>query len=310
MTETTEWFNFGKDSKAVRVLDKDNQKWMPVVDIASAIEYDRIGLSRILERNSDLFAGMKGIVVTTTRGGPQEHVCLNKDGIVGLLMKLNYTRIKNPEKQKRILDFQKWAIKVLSDVIAGKRQVVKEVAQKRRSPAAIAKDGLAFCRVTHSDPKETLGRMLIEEGYAYLPALLPPSHILLPSGGGQRSFAKSQSTLAESILNRKPGDQSLMPLIETITGKDLVPPSPKPEGMLSATDIGRIIGKTAEQVNQWLYNNKYIVKDADHLGEWRLESAGKDYGIESEPYRPHPAAKPVYRVYWYPKILEKFNVKV
>ena len=289
----------------VRVVNTDIGRAIPAVDIAKSLGCSRKNITQIMNENPHLFT--KGVTTTyplPTGGGVQDHVCLNEDALVSLLMRVHVGKSGTLEGKARIEKFQVWARDTLSAAIKNggvhKRQIAKEVAPKRRSPASIAKDGLAFCRVTHSDPKETLGRMLIEEGYAYLPALLPPSHILLPSGVGQRSFAKSQTTLA--VPER--------PLIETIAGKDLVPPSPKPGGMLSATDIGRIIGKTAEQVNQWLYNNKYIVMDGERKGEWRITELGKQYGKESDLYKPHPAAQEVYRVFWNREILEKFNVKV
>lgn len=281
MPETTEWFNFGKDSRAVRVLESDEQKWMPVVDIASAIGYDRGGISKILDNNDELFSGMKGNVVTATPGGSQSHVCLNHDGVIGLVMKMNYSRIKDPEKRKRVLEFQRWAVKLLGNVVKGVVVCSPPVApdifphqvkDALRIAAAIAEE-------THMDLREAQRIALEKLGLGYYAPALP----YLPA---------RKDHLISQVVAIPPA------------------PSPKPEGMLSATDIGRIIGKSAEQVNQWFYNNGYIIKDADNPGEWRTDGIdGKTFGTEV-PYKPHPAARQVYRVFWYPEILKKFNVKV
>ena len=320
MPETTEWFNFGNDSIAVRVLERENMRWMPVADIASAIEYDRGGLTRILDNNGDLFSGMKEVVVATTTGGSKPHVCLNKEGIIGLLMKLNYTRIKNPEKQKRILDFQKWAIKILSDLIEGKKvavhrggDVASSPQKKRVTVTAAVREGKQIAREARMDARDCVSRSLQQYGYGYYVDLLPPSHVLLPPRVGQHSFAKSQKTLAREFGFSRDlvisGDPE-RPLIDTISHRNMIAPSPKPEGMLSATDIAERTKLSPAQVNIHLSQYKdLIIKDGVHPGEWRITEKGKEFGCEV-PYRPTPDAPEVYRVYWYPKILEKFNVKV
>jgi hypothetical protein len=100
----------------------------------------------------------------------------------------------------------------------------------------------------------------------------------------------------------------------------MIAPSPKPAGMLSASDIADSINQknagisgaryyTAEMVNKFLYNNHFIVYDADNKGEWRITDLGKQYGTE-EFYRPNPKLAGFYRVFWNREILEKFNVKV
>lgn len=302
MTETTEWFNFGKDSKAVRVLDKDNQKWMPLSDIAYCIGYDRSGLNKLVDQNSELFAGMKGMVVTTTPGGSQELVCLNRDGVVGILMKLSYARIKDPVRKQKVVQFQKWAVGVLNSVIKNGGVPQKGVQLDTVDPIKIAIVQKKLAQTIHGDAHDLIVAAYLRHDLGYLTPHVPPHHIIMqkPVAGTAvpRLPHKTQTTLAPD-----------RPLIETITGKDLVPPSPKPEGMLSATDIGRIIGKTAEQVNKFLYNNKLIEMDADHSGEWRITNAGKTLGGDEFKYKPHPAAPEVYRVFWKPKILEKFNVR-
>lgn len=135
-----------------------------------------------------------------------------------------------------------------------------------RSASQVAYEASRFSKMTGSNQRQVTARMLANAGYEYLIDLLPPD--------------------------------SQMP--------QLPAPSPKPSGWLNATDIGRIIGKTPEQVNQFLYFHNLIIKDGERPGEWRITDSGKQYG-EERFYEPVPD-HPVFRVFWQRKILERFNM--
>jgi len=303
MTETTEWFNFGKDSKAVRVLDKDNQKWMPLSDIAYCIGYDRSGLNKLVDQNSELFVGMKGMVVTTTPGGSQELVCLNRDGVVGILMKLSYARIKDPVRKQKVVQFQKWAVGVLNSAIKNGGVPKEVVATTTTSdPVKIANDCKRLAKAINGDSQRLIVAAFFKHGFDHFAPHIPTHDVimgkvpLVPA----RVVTKDQTKLSGTER----------PLIESVTTRDLGPaPSPKPEGMLSATDIAQKTLMSPIQINKFLYNNQFLIMDGVNRGEWRITEKGKEYGCEV-PYKPRPEGPEVYRVYWYPKILEKFNVKV
>ncbi|ACV64428.1 hypothetical protein Dtox_3720 [Desulfofarcimen acetoxidans DSM 771] len=44
-------------------------------------------------------------------------VCLNRDGVIGLLMKMDFSRIRDESKRQTIVDFQVWAIETLGRIM-------------------------------------------------------------------------------------------------------------------------------------------------------------------------------------------------
>lgn len=107
----------GKD---IRIIHKpDKNAMIPVNDIADALGYDRQPIHSIIKRYTELFEPLQGIIVTMTPGGPQNTLCLKRDGVVGLLMRLDYNRIKDPARRSLIIEFQKWAIDTLGRIMGG-----------------------------------------------------------------------------------------------------------------------------------------------------------------------------------------------
>ena len=105
----------------VRVIQKDDHGMIPLCDIAAGIGYDNKNLVALYHRNSDLLEEYSQdiIIMTGNQVAPTPHLCLNRDGVIGILMKLDYIRIKNPEKKQRVLSFQKWAVETLSKIVKG-----------------------------------------------------------------------------------------------------------------------------------------------------------------------------------------------
>jgi len=99
-----------------------------------------------LKRNAELFEPYKGLVQMTTPGGIQDLVCLSEEGVVGLLMKMDYSRVKDKTFRTKVLDFQKWAVMVLKtamkqdivDAYAGKKVSVIDVVNETLDVADIA----------------------------------------------------------------------------------------------------------------------------------------------------------------------------
>lgn len=87
---TTEMFH----EIPVRIVHGEKGPMIPLVDIAYGIGYDRISLHRLYKRNSELFENYHGVVVMTAGATEQEHLCFTRDGVIGILMKLDYRRIK------------------------------------------------------------------------------------------------------------------------------------------------------------------------------------------------------------------------
>lgn len=257
----------------IRVLEMGNDNVIPATDIAKALGCSRKNITQIISGNPHLFPEDKGVTVTyplPTAGGTQEHVCLNHVGLVAILMRISVGRAGTDEGKQRIERFQSWAQGVLSASISGIEKVPDKPYDAIRkmpskSPSAIAYEASRFAKMTGADQRDVTARLLIREGYDYLVDLLP----------------------ASENMPRLPA------------------PSQKPPGWLNATDIGRIIGRTAEQVNNFLYFHQLIIKDSERPGEWRITHAGMDYGIEKS-YEPVPG-KSMFRVFWRPEVLRIFN---
>ncbi len=119
---------FATQTVDVRVVNSQIGPVAPVVDIAKAIGYERGKLHEILDRYPEQFEGTVVPVTVTsvfsqtsskgkefTRESDQEVRALNAYGVVGLLMKLDYNRIKDARKKALVLRFQRWAMRVLGE---------------------------------------------------------------------------------------------------------------------------------------------------------------------------------------------------
>jgi hypothetical protein len=250
---------------------------MPVPAIATGIGYDRSGLTKILNRNKELFSGLKGMVVMATTGGDQDTLCLNHDGVIGLIMKLDVHRIKNADKRDRVLKFQRWAVEVLGKIVKGEIPVQAPV--RKESPVMIAQRAKRFAREVGGNFKEILSVMLIEAGHGYLIRALP-------------------ATMSEQRPLPLLTEPKLQPIsIDTVRNLDY----------LNASQIGMLAVKTGREINQWLYNQGYIVKDEKH--EWRLTQSGREVGGEERLFEP-VKGKIVYSIYWNrAAILKKMNIQ-
>jgi prophage antirepressor-like protein len=292
------------EGKPIHTVEYRGETWIPLNDLAAAWGTDRTTPYNIVVRNSQTFEGYVYVGDVTSQTG----MCVNEQGLYILMGKVVAGRLKNKEAQKTVIRFQRWVPELIKKFRKGELSTVK--SQKKlikTTPAQAAREGLAFAKTTKSDARTAVAAMLKEYGYDYLISVLPSSNVMLPS---VRAVPKSQTTLP--AVER--------PLIESLTEKNMIAPSPKPAGMLSASDIADSINQknagisgtrhyTAEMVNKFLYNNHFIVYDADNKGEWRITELGKQYGTEKF-YRPNPKLSGFYRVFWNHEILEKFNVPV
>lgn len=61
------------------------------------------------------------VIMTMTDGKNYEVMALTLDGFIGLMVKINPKRVKNVERQERILAFQRWAIPTLRKIMFQER---------------------------------------------------------------------------------------------------------------------------------------------------------------------------------------------
>jgi arsenate reductase-like glutaredoxin family protein len=110
----------------VRLLN-NNGKWViPLNDVCDGIGLDRVATRQLIDRNIELFIDYIGSCVIQSPSGKQETMVLTRDGIVGLLMKISYNRLPK-DKQEKVIDFQKWAISKLTELISnGKVELIDQ----------------------------------------------------------------------------------------------------------------------------------------------------------------------------------------
>jgi hypothetical protein len=103
----------------VRVVRKEIEGMIPLNDIADGIGLDRSGLHKLLKRNNVILSPYVGMVNMSSPSGAQETICLSRDGVVGILMKTDFGKMKDPVKQAKVIDFQRWAIDTLAKIVRG-----------------------------------------------------------------------------------------------------------------------------------------------------------------------------------------------
>jgi hypothetical protein len=103
----------------VRIIQNEKEKLIPLMDVANAAGIDRESLRQLLNRNLEILGQYTCSVITLDQNNGQgrETTCLTRDGVSGLLVKINYTRIKDPVKKGRVIAFQKWAVETLGNAM-------------------------------------------------------------------------------------------------------------------------------------------------------------------------------------------------
>jgi hypothetical protein len=103
----------------VRVVTINDQPMIPLNDVADSITHDRSGLRKLFHRNEEIVGKWSGVAKLATAQGIQETICLNHDGVMAILMKVDFMRVKDPVRKQRIIDFQEWAATTLSKIMQG-----------------------------------------------------------------------------------------------------------------------------------------------------------------------------------------------
>lgn len=130
----------------VRIFKRGQDTLIPLVDIAAGLSYDAQGLKRIYDANSEMLGNLSQVVVTTTGNqvAPRDHVCMTRDGVIGIIVKLDYNRIKDPTKRQRIIEFQRWAAETLGKVMDG-----TQTAAPMRPWQVVFRDYVGAAQILH-----------------------------------------------------------------------------------------------------------------------------------------------------------------
>lgn len=127
----------------VRIAKDGREGMFPIRDIATALKYDRQALHQIIERNSEIFAEYRRVNVVFC-DDPFKHTCLTRDGVIALISKLDYLRIKDPTKRQRIIEFQRWAAETLGKVMDG-----TQTAAPMRPWPVVFRDYVGAAQILH-----------------------------------------------------------------------------------------------------------------------------------------------------------------
>jgi predicted transcriptional regulator len=113
----------------VRIIKQegDENLWIPTIDIKDALGIERTSINKIIKRNQEIFeetsADIMSAEVIAQKGKfhiqKRKLICVNYTGLVALLLKIAPSRVKNPDAYKKIVEFQKWAIQTIAEILHG-----------------------------------------------------------------------------------------------------------------------------------------------------------------------------------------------
>jgi len=225
----------------VRIIQGENGPMIPLVDIAHGIGYTPQTLTQLYERNSKLLDNYSQRCMIHAPGSvaPVEHLCLSRDGITGILIKIDYRRVKDPLKSEKILAFQKWVIEIIGKVMDGSfnqpllpplsNALKKELARADAMTIVGVDRGLA-ASVCMSKLEDQYG-----EDLGYLRRLVP-----------------------------RQIDDDIPHLNATAIGRDL---------SLSPQTVNKILESSGYQ-----FNNPRVKRNGKSANVWNLTEKGKQFG--------------------------------
>jgi len=91
---------------------------IPISCIYKALNLTSQSIYDLLSNYKELFEPyLTSVTLVKSEKGNPNRTCLTRDGVIGLLMKISYNRL-TPNKKKLVLEFQKWAIEKLGQLIS------------------------------------------------------------------------------------------------------------------------------------------------------------------------------------------------
>jgi prophage antirepressor-like protein len=120
------------EGKEVRMVNRDQNTWFPLVDLAEAWGTNRKTLDSIVVRNGEIFEGHIAVWNITYPKQNQLELqnlnnylkYVNEQGLYMLMGKLIAGRLKNPEAKERIIRFQRKVPELLRAIHAGEAIVL------------------------------------------------------------------------------------------------------------------------------------------------------------------------------------------
>jgi hypothetical protein len=264
----------------VRFVRFNGKTYVPIVDIAKAIKYERRDLARVIETHEDMFVDGKMEISLETIGGAQNTICVNRDGVISLFMGLKIKMIKDETRKSTIIRFRKWAIETLSKVQDGKSDEVKPFAVQQVNVQE---------QTQKQPPSVSIGN-LVSDRLQIADAMAKYAHV-------DRGIATS---MALSQVEFETG-------VDLKMWKNMLPKEKanKPVCVLTPTEIGKELGlgyNSGYSVNNILWKHGFLSKAGD---KWVLTQKGEMYG-EAFPVTGIAESGKSYARYqlkWHPKIV-------
>lgn len=132
------------EGKPVRIIEQNNEVWIPIADIAGAWGIARSTPDKILIRNMDVFDGLSIPLVDVTSNTTV--VCLNERGLYLMMGKITASRLKNPLAKESIIKFQKWYPELIQKY---RKKEIVQLPKGPDYPGIIQK--LKFIRSVHEE---------------------------------------------------------------------------------------------------------------------------------------------------------------
>ena len=270
----------------IRIVTEDTAKpAIPLCDIARGIDYPPHKLADLYERNQELLKddAQTTMMVTGNQVAPIPHLCLTREGVIGIMMKLDYKRIKNPEKKEKVLEFQKWAKKTLNEIM----QVQTQLIQPTQAPQAFkwsgeAAEHMAFASNLHQawgiskDQAFAIGLRSAQEATGidlsmYRNALAPA----MP-------YDSRSIHVIDKIQAQEPRQVPLEILPQALPRDQA--PAKSTAGHITVTEIATLLNKEGtgailkgEDINRFLCTTGYQYRDENK--NYLLTEKGSLYGI-------------------------------
>jgi prophage antirepressor-like protein len=115
------------DGKNIRATEINGEIWIPVVDLADAWEVDRTTLTKIINKNPEIFKTLSTVIelpsskeITSVPQSVNNSLRLvNERGTVILALKVSAKDLKNPLAKEKVIEFQLWVPQIIQDLRKG-----------------------------------------------------------------------------------------------------------------------------------------------------------------------------------------------
>lgn len=111
--------------KEIRVINQDNDYWMPIKDISEAIGYNDRSVRTMLDRNVKLFEDFnRGITVILPSNQGVEMRCVNEQGFYMMMSKISVNEINDETVKDSIIEFNRFMVNELKRIREERQQKI------------------------------------------------------------------------------------------------------------------------------------------------------------------------------------------